>query len=84
MDINNGSFNSGPMGMVPTQDPNEQEIREQTTTVWASLPIHLEYTTTFLRFGKAPFGRESYVLRPMIIVCPVVNALKRFRSLGSQ
>ncbi len=29
MDINNGSFNSGPMGMVPTQDPNEQEIREQ-------------------------------------------------------
>ena len=34
--------------------------------------------------GKAPLGSDSNVFRPMMIVFPVVSALKRFRSLGSQ
>ena len=33
---------------------------------------------------EVPLGSDSKVLRPMMIVCPVVKALKRFKSLGSQ
>lgn len=40
--------------------------------------------TILRRFGKAPLGSDSNVFRPMMIVFPVVSALKRFRSLGSQ
>ena len=39
-----------------------------------------EGTTTFLLPGKAPLGRESQVLRPIMIECPIVSALKRLRS----
>ena len=46
--------------------------------------LAMEERTTFRRLGNAPFGSDSNVLRPMMIVFPVVNALKRFRSLGSQ
>ena len=42
----------------------------------------LEVTGTFKR--NAPLGSDSKVFRPMMIVFPVVSALKRFRSLGSQ
>lgn len=34
--------------------------------------------------GQCPFGSDSKVFRPIIIVCPVVRALNRFRSFGSQ
>ena len=44
----------------------------------------LEEITTFLRFGNAPFGSDSKVFRPITMVFPVVNALKRFKSLGNQ
>ena len=40
--------------------------------------------TTFRRLGKAPLGNDRYVLRPIMMVCPVVSALKRFKSLGNQ
>ena len=38
----------------------------------------------FLRLGNAPFGSDSKVLRPISMVFPVVNALKRFKSFGNQ
>ena len=44
----------------------------------------LEDKTMFLRLGNAPFGSDSKVLRPISMVFPVVNALKRFKSLGNQ
>ena len=44
----------------------------------------LEDKTIFLRLGNAPFGNDSKVLRPISIVFPVVNALKRFKSFGNQ
>ena len=40
--------------------------------------------TMLRRLGKAPFGNDSKVLRPMMMVLPVVSDLKRFRSSGSQ
>ena len=40
--------------------------------------------TILRRFGKAPLGSDSNVFRPMMMVFPVVSALKRFKSLGSQ
>ena len=40
--------------------------------------------TTFLRLGSAPFGSDSKVFLPIMMVFPVVNALKRFKSLGNQ
>ena len=46
--------------------------------------VSLRERTMFLRFGNAPLGSERNVLLPMIIVCPVVSSLKRFRSFGSQ
>ena len=44
----------------------------------------LEDKTIFLRLGNAPFGNDSKVLRPISMVFPVVNALKRFKSFGNQ
>lgn len=44
----------------------------------------LDVRTTFRRLGNAPFGSDSNVLRPMMMVFPVVSALKRFKSLGNQ
>lgn len=41
-------------------------------------------STMFLRLGNAPLGNDSKVFRPMMMVFPVVSALKRFRSLGNQ
>ena len=40
----------------------------------------LEDKTIFLRLGNAPFGNDSKVLRPISMVFPVVNALKRFKD----
>lgn len=40
--------------------------------------------TTFLRLGNAPFGSDSKVFLPIMMVFPVVSALKRFKSLGNQ
>ena len=39
-------------------------------------------STTFLRLGNPPFGKDSKVLRPIITACPVVRSLKRFMSAG--
>lgn len=39
-------------------------------------------STILRRLGNAPLGKDSNVLRPMMMVCPVVSALKRFRSSG--
>lgn len=65
-----------------------QLSKAASSEVNTSAPGHsaagLEERTTFRRLGNAPFGSDSNVLRPMMIVFPVVNALKRFRSLGSQ
>ena len=44
----------------------------------------LEERTILRRLGSAPLGSDSNVFRPIIIVFPVVSALKRLRSLGSQ
>lgn len=41
-------------------------------------------STILRRLGNAPLGKDSNVLRPMMMVCPVVSALKRFRSSGSR
>ena len=38
--------------------------------------------TIFRRLGSAPLGSDSKVLRPMMIVCPVVKALKTFQIVG--
>ena len=40
--------------------------------------------TTLRLFGNAPLGSDRKVFRPMMMVWPVVSALKRFRSLGNQ
>ena len=34
--------------------------------------------------GNVPLGSDKKVFLPIMMVCPVVSALKRFRSLGNQ
>lgn len=59
-------------------------VSEGNTSAPGHCNAGLEEITTFLRFGNAPFGSDSKVFRPITMVFPVVNALKRFKSLGSQ
>ena len=59
-------------------------VSEGNTSVPGHCIAGLEEITTFLRFGNAPFGSDSKVFRPITMVFPVVNALKRFKSLGNQ
>ena len=74
--------------MIYTCSSSRQLCRAASSEGKTSAPGHsvagFEDNTTFLRLGNAPFGRDSKVLRPIIIVFPVVSDLKRFKSLGNQ
>ena len=62
-------------------------VVERSNEVQMSQPaklLSLRESTMFRRLGSAPLGSERNVLLPIIIVCPVVSSLKRFRSLGNQ
>ena len=50
--------------------------------VFSQLVSVLRVTTTLVRPGRAPLGKDSKVRRPITMVCPNVMALNRFKSLG--
>ncbi len=73
--------------MMNTSSPSLHCCRASSKELYLSHPgnsVVPRLSTTLRLLGSAPLGNDSNVRRPMIMVWPVVSALKRLRSLGNQ